>query len=147
MLASVYLFGVGPEDGCTGIVPGTHLLHAQPRDVVPEVVEDNCERWMLFCADFVRRHVDQNRIGCPDAMPNMQRLVMPAGGCVIIDTNIWHASLPSRGTRERETVFLRYFSTERAARSFAMPAELTEGAEKLGRLTPRTRLLLGLEDD
>ena len=37
-------------------------------------------------------------------MPNMQRLVMPAGGCVIIDTNIWHASLPSRGTRERETV-------------------------------------------
>ena len=61
-------------------------------------------------------------------------------------TNIWHASLPSRGTRERETVFLRYFSTERAARSFAMPAELTEGAEKLGRLTPRTRLLLGLED-
>ena len=50
MLPSVYLFGVGPEDGCTGIVPGTHLLHAQPRDVVPEVVEDNCERWMLFSA-------------------------------------------------------------------------------------------------
>jgi ectoine hydroxylase-related dioxygenase (phytanoyl-CoA dioxygenase family) len=117
-----YLFGVRAEDGCTGIVPGTHLLHAQPCDVVPAVAEDNY------------------------AMPNMQRLVMPAGGCALIDTNIWHAALPNRGSRERETVFLRYFSTERAARNFAMPSELMEGAERLGRLAPRTRVLLGLED-
>ena len=42
-------------------------------------------------------------------MPNMQRLVMPAGGCVVIDTNIWHASLPSRGTRERERGVANWF--------------------------------------
>ena len=56
LLASVYLFGVGPEDGCTGIVPGTHLLHAQPRDVVPEVAEDNCERCFaaLFTIALIR---------------------------------------------------------------------------------------------
>ena len=56
LLASVYLFGVGPEDGCTGIVPGTHLLHAQPRDVVPEIAEDNCERCFaaLFTIALIR---------------------------------------------------------------------------------------------
>ena len=79
-----YLFGVDADGGCTGIVPGTHLLHAHPRDVVPEVIKDNY------------------------AMPNLQRLVMSPGGCVLIDTNIWHAALPNLGARERETVFLRY---------------------------------------
>ena len=126
----VYLTDVGPDDGCTACVPGSHLWEHRPDHAAYKGMGGGENQ-----ASKVRDQRD---------MPDMVAAEVKAGSAFLFNTRLWHTTLPNRGDRDRWCVLTLY-----APFYQKQPGATVEAAvalEAAGRLnTPERRQLFGLD--
>eukprot|EP01051_Picozoa_sp_SAG22_P003015 SAG22_NODE_142_length_17922_cov_10.990406_5_plen_153_part_00 len=80
------------------------------------------------------------------AMPNHVECVVRAGTALVMDTSIWHTSLPNTSPEDRRGVIIGYRSSETRAAGHAcgLSEETVLRLDREGKLPPARRMLMGL---
>ena len=126
----VYLTDVGPDDGCTACVPGSHLYEHGPDPAV--------YKGMGGGDDQATKVKDQHD------MPGMVPVTARAGSAFLFDTRLWHTTLPNTGTADRWCVLTLYAPFYQ--KQPGVTVEAAVALEAAGQLnTPQRRQLFGLE--
>ena len=92
----IYLSEVrGPQDGCTGLVPFSHMWQGNPRASDDATYGKGSHRRSLAVKqEQMTGHVPIRRL---------------AGEAVVFDTRCWHAAFPNTAGRDRHSLHLRYW--------------------------------------
>ena len=126
----VYLTDVGPADGCTACVPGSHRREQRPNHLE--------YKGMGGGADQATKVRDQRD------MPGMVSVEVKAGSAFLFDTRLWHTTLPNTGGRDRWCVLTLYSPFYQ--KQPGVTVEAAVALEAAGQLnTPERRQLFGLE--
>ncbi len=126
----VYLTDVGPEDGCTACVPGSHLWDHEP---------DHLEYKGMGGGESQGTKVRDQR-----DMPGMVLAEVKAGSAFLFNTRLWHTTLPNTGKRDRWVVLTLYCPFYQKQPGVTLEAAVA--LEATGQLdTPERRQLFGLE--
>ena len=140
----VAIFDIPPSGGATAVVPGSHRLTGQPRDVLARGFGGGATVGELS-------HYD---------MPNLIECAVKAGTAVAFDSSIWHTSLPNVSGQDRRTTFTAYRSSSASGKSGGWPAgtkgqrgpggltlETLRRLDSEGKLSKPRRVLLGLPSE
>ena len=126
----VYLSDVGPDDGCTACVPGSHLFEHTPDHEVYKGMGGGANQ-----ASKVRDQRD---------MPGMVAAEVKAGSAFLFNTRLWHTTLPNVGDQDRWGVLTLYCPFYQKQPGVTIEAAVA--LEAAGQLdTPVRRQLFGLE--
>ena len=126
----VYLTDVGPDDGCTACVPGSHLFEERPDHSIYKGMGGGEHQ-----ATKVRDQRD---------MPGMIAAEVKAGSAFLFNTRLWHTTLPNPGDRDRWAVITLYSPFYQ--KQPGVTVEAAVALEAAGQLnTPIRRQLFGLE--
>ncbi len=126
----VYLTDVGPDDGCTACVPGSHLFDHRP--------DHTLYKGMGGGENQATKVKDQRD------MPGMVAATAKAGSAFLFNTRLWHTTLPNTGTRDRWCVLTLYCPFYQ--KQPGVTVEAAVALEATGQLnTPQRRQLFGLE--
>ena len=125
-----YLTDVGPNDGCTAFVPGSHLFEDMP----------DYSKYKGMGGG------DDNRTNALDQrdMPGMVAAEVKAGSAFLFDTRLWHTTLPNTGDHDRWCVITLYCPFFQKQPGVTVEAAMA--LKKTGHLsTPMRRQLFGLQ--
>ena len=126
----VYLTDVGPNDGCTACVPGSHLSEHKPDHALYKGMGGGDDQ-----ATKVKDQCD---------MPGMVAVTAKAGSAFLFNTRLWHTTLPNTGTADRWCVLTLYSPFYQKQPGVTVEAAIA--LEAAGRLnTPQRRQLFGVE--
>ena len=126
----VYLTDVGPDDGCTCCVPGSHLFEHVPNS--------NGYKGMGGGDTQTTKVLDQRD------MPGMVMAEAKAGSAFLFNTRLWHTTLPNVGKLDRWCVLTLYCPFYH--KQPGVPLEAAVALEASGQLnSPVRRQLFGLE--
>jgi len=126
----VYLTDVGPDDGCTACVPGSHLWDHEP---------DHLDFKGMGGGESQATKVRDQR-----DMPGMVAAEVKAGSAFLFNTRLWHTTLPNTGDRDRWAVLTLYCPFYQ--KQPGVTVEAAVALEASGQLnTPIRRQLFGLE--
>ena len=126
----VYLTDVGPDDGCTACVPGSHLWEHRPDHLVYKGMGGGDSQ--------VTKVRDQRD------MPGMVAAEVKAGSAFLFNTRLWHTTLPNTGKRDRWCVLTLYCPFYQ--KQPGVTVEAAVALEAAGQLnTPERRQLFGLD--
>ena len=136
--AIIYLHHcVLPDGGANACVVGTHKLPFSPGEVYGRQFYDGTELTRHKALPLIK-------------MPNSIGFTLPAGWCAVFDITTWHTGLNNDGPRDRQNMIMSYmqqpiFSEARSA-ARVIPLPTLQRLEKLGRLPPARRRVLGLPE-
>lgn len=126
----MYLTDVGPDDGCTACVPGSHLFEHTP--------EHTAYKGMGGGNDQGTKVIDQRD------MPGMVAVEAKAGSAFLFNTRLWHTTLPNAGVRDRWCALTLYCPFYQKQPGVTVEAAMA--LEAAGRLkTPLRRQLFGFD--
>jgi hypothetical protein len=87
-------------------------------------------------------------------MPNTLGFTLPAGWCAVFDITAWHTGLNNDGPHDRQNMIMSYMQQPRFSEARAgpggesvIPPPTLHRLEKLGRLPPARRRVLGLPEE
>lgn len=90
----LYLTDVGPDDGCTAGVPGSHRWPHRPDRSAYKGMGGGTRQ--------------QNKMRDQRDMPGMVAAEVKAGSAFLFDTRLWHTTLPNTGDSERWCILTLY---------------------------------------
>lgn len=126
----VYLTDVGPDDGCTSAVPGSHRFEERP--------DHAAFKGMGGGAGQDKKVKDQRE------MTGMVPVEVSAGSAFLFDTRLWHTTLPNTGNGPRWSSITLYSPFWQKQPGPTVEAALAlEAASRLN--TPERRQLFGLD--
>ena len=126
----MYLTDVGPDDGCTACVPGSHLFEHRP--------DGAAYKGMGGGQDQGNKLLDQRD------MPGMVAVEAKAGSAFLFNTRLWHTTLPNTGDRDRWCVLTLYCPFYQKQPGVTIEAAMA--LEAAGQLTtPLRRQFFGLD--
>ena len=126
----VYLTDVGPDDGCTACVPGSHLFENRPE-------------YTIYKGMGGGEH-QKTKVRDQHDMPGMIAAEVKAGSAFLFNTRLWHTTLPNTGDRDRWAVLTLYCPFYQ--KQPGVTVEAAVALEAAGQLdTPMRRQLFGLE--
>ena len=136
----VAIFDIPTRGGATAVLPGSHRLTGQPREVLARSFGGGATVGELS-------HYD---------MPNMIECAVKAGTAVAFDSSIWHTSLPNTSSKDRRTTLTGYRSSVASGSGGGWPVgkaqvgpggltlEALQRLDSEGKLSRPRRVLLGL---
>jgi hypothetical protein len=148
-----YFEAVGPDDGPTTVVPGSHRLTFDPRHAFvmvdgTEAEEDGAP--VPGRAQEVAEAQGHYQVQPQTAMPNALQLTVAAGDVALFDTSIWHTAGANTGGKDRENTIIRYHGLDRSHTTGAngnFAPELLAQLDKAGLLDDTRKEILCMNDD
>jgi len=131
--AFCYIFDVGPDQGCTSVVPGSFRLACGPQ-------------WLTRQYGFGENEAEGGELPVT-SMPNHFKFAAKAGDCIVFDIASWHSAMPNHTDLEREAVIIGFKNGSHVGRATArtggMPSpELLKKLDAKGVLSDEHKQLL-----
>lgn len=148
-----YFESVGPDDGPTTVVPGSHRLTFDPRHAFLMVDGTEAKKdgaTLPGRAQEVAEAQGHYRVQPQTAMPNALPLTVAAGDVALFDTSIWHVAGANIGGKDRENTIIRYHGLDRSHTTGAngnFAPELLAQLDKAGLLDDTRKEILCMNDD
>lgn len=148
-----YFEDVGPDDGPTTVVPGSHRLTFDPRHAF--LMTDGTETSESGAtvpgrAQEVAEAQGHYQVQPQTAMPNALQLTISAGDVALFDTSIWHTAGANTGGKDRENTIIRYHGLDRSHTTGTngnFAPELLAQLDDAGLLDETRKEILCMNDD